>query len=91
MKVSLADPRKQKPVVENARKLKDMPDPFKKVFIKKDMHPGVRREFNRLRESEKTQREKPENHGRNVEYDRAARTISVDGVIVDRFRSAFFQ
>ena len=67
-----------------------MPDPFKKIFIKKDMHPGVRREFNRLRESEKAQRESPDNNGRTIVYDRESRTIAVDGVVVDRFRSLFF-
>ena len=90
LKVTLAVPSKQKQLVESARKLKDMPDPFKKIFIKKDMHPGVRREFNRLRESEKAQRESPDNNGRTIVYDRESRTIAVDGVVVDRFRSSFF-
>ena len=55
------------------------------------MHPGVRREFNRLRLSEKTEKDKPENEGRTVEYDHATRTVTVDGVVVDRFRSSFFK
>ena len=54
------------------------------------MHPGVRRELNRLRQAEKSARDDADNIGRNIEYDPAARTLSVDGVIVDRFNPSFF-
>ena len=80
-----------KPIVASAKQLKEMSSPLDKVYVKKDMHPGVRREFNRLRQAEKAERDNPDNAGRNIEYDPIARTLSVDGVIVDRFRSSFFQ
>ena len=79
-----------RPVVANAKKLKGMPAPYDKIYIKKDMHPAVRREFTRLREAEKKLREDPDTQGRDIEYDRDSRTLKVDGVIVDRFRSSFF-
>ena len=78
-------------LVTNSKKLKDYLEPYNKIFVKKDMHPGVRWEFNRLRLSEKTEIDKPENEGRTVEYDHTTRTVTVDGVVVDRFRSSFFK
>ena len=91
VKVSLEEAVSQKLLVTNSKKLKDYLEPYNKIFVKKDMHPGVRREFNRLRLSEKTEKEKPENEGRTVEYDHTTRTVTVDGVVVDRFRSSFFK
>ena len=91
VKVSLEEAGSQKLLVTNSKKLKDYSEPYNKIFVKKDMHPGVRREFNRLRQSEKTEKEKTENINRTVEYDHATRTVTVDGVVVDRFRSSFFK
>ena len=91
VKVTLTNPSHQKLIVASAKKLKDEPEPLKKVYVKKDMHPGVRRELNRLRQAERSERENPDNNGRDIQYDPVARTLSVDGVIVDRFRSSFFQ
>ena len=60
-------------------------------YIKKDIHPGVRRELKRLADAEKAERAKPENQGRAVEYDKSMRTLSIDGVVVDKFQPSFFQ
>ena len=89
VKVSLEEAVSQKMLVTNSKKLKDYSEPYNKIFVKKDMHPGVCREFNRLRQSEKTEKEKSENINRTVEYDHVTRTVTVDGVVVDRFRSSF--
>ena len=91
VKVSLEEAGSQKLLVTNSKKLKDYSEPYNKIFVKKDIHPGVRREFNRLRQSEKTEKDKPENLNRTVEYDHVTRTVTVDGVVVDRFRSSFFK
>ena len=63
---------------------------FSKIYVKKDVHPLVRRELNRLREVEKREKEKPENQGMNVHYNNVCREIMVNGRVVDQFRPAFF-
>ena len=90
VKITLANAAHQKPIVSSGKELKNLPEPLNKIYVKKDMHPGVRRELNRLRQAEKSARDDADNIGRNIEYDPAARTLSVDGVIVDRFNPSFF-
>ena len=60
------------------------------MFILKDAHPLVRRELNRIRAVERAEKQKPENQGRQVEYNGESRCLYVDGVVVDRFKPAFF-
>lgn len=91
LKISVSSPIEQRKILENTKKLKAAGEPYDKIYVKKDMHPGVRREFNRLREVEKAERAKPENIGRTVEYDQALRTLSVDGVVIDQFKPSFFR
>ena len=63
---------------------------YEKVYVKKDIHPLIRKEFNRLKEVEKRERDKPENQGLNVDYDRNRREVIVNGKVVDHFRPMFF-
>ena len=48
---------------------------MQRVYVKKDVHPLVRKELSRLREVEKRERDKPENQGRNVRYDYKERKV----------------
>ena len=91
LKVTLVNPESQKEILEKAKALKEEGGLFERVFIKRDMHPMVRREFNRMREVEKAEKEKPENRGRDVRYDPVKRTLSVNGVVIDQFKPQFFQ
>ena len=43
-------------VLEKAKKLKDLNDPYKKVSIKKDSHPEVRKEWKRLKDAEEAEK-----------------------------------
>ena len=52
------------------KKLKDAPESPKNVYMKKDQHPLVRRELNHLYDVVKSERDKAENHGRAVEFDK---------------------
>ena len=90
-KVVLKCPMKRKSILNDAKKLKDAGDEFKKIFIKKDVHPCIRKELYRLREAEKRESEKAENTGKEVKYDHANRTLSVNGTIIDRYMPIFFQ
>ena len=70
--------------------LKSAGDNFVKIFVKKDVHPMVRKEFNRLRDVERREKEKPENQGLQVHYNAARREVTVDGRVIDQFHSMFF-
>lgn len=91
LKITVSKPLDTKAVLSDAKKLKGAKGVLGGIFIKKDIHPGVRREFKRLYDAEKAERAKPENQGRSVEYDKTQRTLSVDGIIVDQFQPSFFQ
>lgn len=89
LKITLADPTKRKSILEKAKGLKDI-ESYSKVYINKDIHPLVHKELSRLRSVTHTEKEKPENVGKNVAYDHERRVVTVDGTIVDRFKPAFF-
>ena len=55
IKVTLTNASDQKPLLGDTKLLKELPEPFSKIYVKRDMHPGVRREFLRLRNAEKTE------------------------------------
>lgn len=70
-------------VLENTRVLKTSDERYNCIFIKNNVHPCVRKEWRRLRNVEKSEREKPVNVGCNVRLDRRERNEFVDGVMVD--------
>ena len=72
----------------NARKLKDISN-CANIFIRKDVHPTLRYEANRLRIKEREEKENPENIGAHIVYDRKERVLLRDGIIIDRFRPSF--
>ena len=78
----------QRKVLENSKNLKDVTG-YKKIYIKKDKHPTVRFEQNRLRKREKEEKEKPENALCKITYDYKERVLKKDGVIIDRFCPSF--
>ena len=89
VRLKLKNPQDRMSVLQNSKLLKNKNLPFNKVYLKKDVHPMVRKEFNRLKQAERKEKEKPENEGRNVVYDAASRCILVDDVVVDKFRMSF--
>ena len=90
LKVVLPNAENCKNILDNTSKLKAAGATFEKIYIKKDTHPVFRKEFARIRKVEKEEREKPENQGLEVKYDRDARTLSVNGIIIDRYQPHFF-
>ena len=86
MLVSLSDPQKRKDLL--AGNVKDLlaaeQDPVN-IKIKKDQHPAIRKEWRRLFEAETAERNKPENAGCAIVFDRVKRQITRDGVVIDRF------
>lgn len=73
-----------------AKHLKSAGERYKKVFIKKDLHPSVREEWRRLRESEKRERERPENQGCNISLNVRERKLYKDGIVIDEWNNQNF-
>ena len=90
VKVVLANNSDRQRVLDNTKKLKEAGNAMHRVYVKKDVHPLVRKELGRLREVEKRERDKPENQGRNVRYDYKERKVYVDSVVVDSYQGGFF-
>ena len=90
LKLTLHAATDRKKILQSTNALKTAGAQLSKVYIKKDTHPGIRREMKRLRDTEKREREKPDNQGRTVTYDWKARCVKVDGIIVDSYRPSFF-
>lgn len=81
-----------KTVLENAKKLKNSTkDNHKKVYIKKDQHPAIRREWKRLRNYAKAEREAPANVGCMIKVDYKKRAVTKDGEVICKFLSPFQQ
>lgn len=77
-------------IVQDAKKLKQAGDQYKSVFIKKDVHPSVRKELDRLRYVERQERAKPVNNGKQVRFDPVKRQVLVGDTVVDQFHCNFF-
>ena len=90
VKVTLADPKKRKQVLSDAKNLKTADVTFNKIYLKRDMHPSFRKEMGRLHQSFKNEKDKAENQGRDVQFDPQNRVVTVDDNIVDRFNPTHF-
>ena len=70
-------------VLSKAKDLKEAGETFKTIYIKKDVHPAVRKEWARLREAEKLEKDKPENRGTIIRLDTRERKLYKDDVVID--------
>ena len=88
--VSFSDKSFRQKVLSATENLKESAEPFNRIFVKKDLHPAIRKEQDRLRKAEKEEKDKPENQGKTVKYDYKQRVLLRDGQIIDRFSPSFF-
>lgn len=84
------DQKRRDAILNKAKNLKEAGPLLSSVYIKKDIHPAVRKEYGRLRRREKEEKEKPENQGTNIRYDSRQRVLLRDGIVIDRYAPAFF-
>ena len=70
-------------LLTNTTKLK-LADRFKKVFVKKDQTPYERKEWSRLKEVLKREKERPANTGMNVKIDYRTKCVMVGERIVEK-------
>ena len=75
-------------VTSNGHKLKDNND-FNRVYIKKDEHPLVRKEWNRLRAFARTEKAAPINVACNIRVDYKKKAVTRDGEPILEFVSPF--
>ena len=87
LKIVVPEAKDTYAIISNAKYLKDTV--LDKVRIKRDTHPAVRKEMGRLFAAEKTEKEKAENQGRNVFFDKKRRVLTIDGAVADRFKPFF--
>ena len=76
-------------ILVNSKNLKAADGILKRVFVKKDTHPSIQKEINRLEYVKRTETRKDCNQGKHVIFDRASRTVQVDGQVVDKFNAHF--
>ncbi len=88
--VTLADKGQSATILNNARLLKGSSDNHNRIYIKKDVHPSIRREWSRLREVEAAEKAKPENVGCVIRLDTRERRVYKDDTVIDTWNAQFF-
>ena len=86
--ITLESHDKQWKILKKAKDLRDTAT-FKDIYIKKDIHPAIRKELVRLRKREREEKDNPDNRGITIEYDWKARTLKRNNIIIDRFNPHF--
>ena len=76
-------------ILANAKNLKTAGEKFSRIYVKKDVHPGVRKEWQRLREAEAKEKERPENAGCDIRLDTRQRKLYRDGEVIDTWNPQF--
>jgi len=93
IKLTLQNPMDRNKILAASKTLngfKDTNMSLSKIYIKKDTHPGIRREMKRLHDVVAAERRKPENRGRNVRYEWKDRVVKIDDHIIDTYQPTFF-
>ena len=70
-------------VLDQAKKLSDAGNLYERIYVKKDQHPEVRKEWNRLREAEKRERLRPENQNATIRLDTKERKLYINDIVID--------
>ena len=77
-------------VLADTKALKEAGPAYKGIYVKKDTHPATRKEWKRLRDAEKYEKQKAENQGCIIELDTKSRELRRDGVVIDRWCPTYF-
>ena len=76
-------------ILDHAKALKGAGDKFSSVYLKKDLHPDVRKEWNRLRDVCKKEKAKATNVGAQIFIDYKQGVLKRDNSIIDRYINPF--
>ena len=88
--VTLANRTSRDKVLANAKQLNQAGELYSRIFIKKDVHPSVRKEWKRLWEVEKAEKERPENVGCVFQFNTIEWKLYRDGAVIDSWRQESF-
>lgn len=89
--ISLDGNERREKMMNNSAKLNESDDPtLAAIRIKRDSHPAIRKEWKRLFDSEKAEKNKPENRGCKIELDRKKRQLLKDGTVIDSWQPLSF-
>ncbi len=77
-------------ILQKTRQLKNAGGEFSRIYVKKDVHPNIRKEWKRLFDAEKMEKKRPENAGCEVRLDTGERKLYVDGNVIDSWNPQFF-
>ena len=77
-------------VLANTKKLKEADQCYRRVYVKEDIHPSIRKEWKRLRDAEEAERRKPANQGCTINLDTQRRVLTRNGIIIDRWQPSIF-
>lgn len=66
-------------ILAKASTLKQSAGEFSRIYVKKDVHPSIRKEWRRLHDAEKVEKERPENSGCVIRLDTRERKLYRDG------------
>ena len=86
--ITLGNHKTCKEIVMNAKNLKYVSD-CASIFIRRDTHPALRYEANRIRIREREEKADPMNSNSKIRYDRKERVLLKNGRIIDRFCPSF--
>lgn len=89
MLVTIRDRDMRLRILANAKQLKTAGEEYNKIYVKKDVHPAVRKEWQRLREAEAREKERPENVGCDIRLDTRQRKLYRDGDVIDSWNPQF--
>ena len=77
-------------VLDKAKTLKDAGDLYARIYVKKDQHPEVRKEWNRLREPEQNERNRPDNQHATIRLDTRERKLYRNYIVIDSWNPHSF-
>lgn len=88
--LTLTDKIQRTTILSNASRLKACGGNFSRIYIKKDVHPSVRKEWRRLRDVEAAEKAKPENVGCVIRLDARELKVYKDNTVIDTWNAQFF-
>lgn len=89
LKITVNSIKRRNEIIANSSSLKDKPS-LSKIFLRRDTHPAIRTEWRRLTKAFKDEKNKPENSGCNIIFDKKEKVITRDGVVIDKWNPPLF-
>ena len=82
LKVRLPTVELRNVILENAKKLKTVSDPWNQVYIKKDLHPVYQKENKRIYKKLYEMKQDPENAGKDIKVVKGQ--LILDGTVIGK-------